>query len=158
MNPPKNFYFNKLLKAAEGVCKQHDIVLNFDGYDDLIAKLQNFNFNNSSEAWEIAKECNAWCEYIGDIKAVIKQELANAETDKKAIISKVSTEKDPSKVANGERLANSCEDVVAIRKQRNTFEALYEMLDDKLQFLIQSHYFARATCEWSNKCSTQENR
>lgn len=149
MIPPKNKYFEQLLKAAEKTCAEQGIILDFTGYDDLIEKLKNFKIDDTKMAWQIAQECNAWCEYIGDIKAVIKRELADAETDKKSVISKASTAADSVKVANGERLANGNAEVVSIRKKRNMLEALYDMLEDKLNFLIQSHYFARLTCEWS---------
>lgn len=158
MNPPKNIYFEQLLKNVEKPCKERGIILDFTGYDDLVERLKNFTIDNLNEAWEISKECNAWCEYFGDIKAIIQQELANIEADKKSIISASSVKADSAKVANGERLANSDPEVVAIRKKRNSFEALLGLLEDKLQFLIQSHYFARSTCDWSQKCLTEKNK
>ena len=152
MNPPKNKYFNYVIDTAAQLLP--DIPLDFTGYDELIDELKTFEFSDTNRAWEISQKCNAWCEYISDIKAVIHQKLADAETDKKVIISLASSKADDKKVANGDRLANKDPDVVKIRKYRNFLEALLQLLEDKHQFLIQSHYFTKMTCDWSLKCTS----
>lgn len=156
MNPPKNKYFDQMIKMANeanlGLC------FDFTGYEQLVDQLKNFKLADTESAWEISQQCNAWCEYIADLKALVQQKLADAETDKKLIIAEASAKADDKKVANGDRLANKDSNVVQIRKYRNFLEALLQLLEDKHQFLIQSHYFARMTCDWSVKCLTNTNK
>ena len=151
MQPPVNKYFTSMIERSKDVCQKYGIYIDFQGYDDLIEKLKNLKFGDFEKAWELSKECNAWCEYIGDCKSSVNMALLNAETDKKSIVSAVSSKADKNKVANGERLANADKDVVNIRKERNQLEALLKLLEDKQQFLIQSHYFARLTCNWTQE-------
>lgn len=156
MNPPKNKYFNYMIKTGTELLP--DVSLDFTGYDELIESLKQFNYSDTASAWEISQQCNAWCEYIADLKAIIHQKLADAETDKKVVISIASSKADDKKVANGDRLANKEPEVVKIRKYRNFLEALLQLLEDKHQFLIQSHYFTRMTCDWSTKCTNNTNK
>lgn len=156
MNPPKNQYFNYMIETANSL--DLGFSLDFTGYEALIESLKSFKYEDTKRAWEISQECNAWCEYIADLKAIIQQKLADAETDKKEIIADASSRADDKKVANGDRLANKDPEVVKIRKYRNFLEALLQLLEDKHQFLVQSHYFTRMTCEWSTRCSTNGSK
>lgn len=146
-------YFMLLVNTVSDIFEAEGIHLNFEGYEDTVENYRNLKYNDFNRSWELAQELNAWSEYIASIRSNTRKMLQDAETDKMSTIATASVLADGAKVANGDRLANKDENVIAIRRKRNAIEAFCEELDAKIAFLERAHYFCKTTCEWQHKAS-----
>ena len=144
-------YFDFLVLSVADIFREHAPELNFEGYEATIETYRNLKFDDFAQAWELAQELNAWSEYLASIRSNARKMLQDTETDKMSVLATASILADSAKVANGDRLANKDEAVVAIRRKRNAIEAFCEELDAKMNFLERAHYFCKTTCDWQQK-------
>lgn len=159
-NPPKlpltinqkaTSYFDFLISSVSETFREYGMELRFDGYEKTIDEYSELKHNDFEKAWKLAQELNAWSEYISSIRSNARKMLQDAETEKLSVIASASILADNAKVANGDRLANKDEKVIAIRRHRNAIEAFVEELDAKISFLERAHYFCKTTCDWQQK-------
>lgn len=146
-------YFDLLVEQVTPFFKENGIELDFSGYRELERIFGSLKMEDAESSWELARRANAWSEYFSDLKNLTKKYLADTEAEKLKIFAIASTTADVEKVANGNRLADKDENVVAIRRIRNGLEAFYEALEAKVEYLERMHYFCKSTCEWGAKAS-----
>jgi len=149
-------YFVFLINSVVGVFRENGIELNFDGYEQTIENYRNLKHDDFNGAWALAQELNAWTEYIASIRSNARKMLQDSETEKMSTIATASILADNAKVANGDRLANKDEAVIAIRRKRNAIEAFCDELDAKIAFLERAHYFCKTTCDWQQKAAQSQ--
>lgn len=159
-NPPKfplkingkeTTYFDFLVNSVLEIFTEQGMDLRFDGYDETIAAYRELKHDDFTGAWNLAQELNAWSEYMSSIRSNARKLLQDAETEKLSTVATASVLADNAKVANGDRLANKDESVIAIRRRRNSIEAFVDELDAKISFLERAHYFCKTTCEWQQR-------
>ena len=144
-------YFESLIEVVRPIFESEGIALNFQGYNELIKDLNSLESEEFDKSWRLARETNAWSEYISDLLGNAKRVLKNAESEKIATLAKASNDADKDKVSNGDRLASKDDRVIAIRIKRNNLEAFVWTLTAKIDFLNRSHYFCKTTCGWTKK-------
>ena len=148
----KKSYFEKLCEMSQKHLKE--VVLNFDGYEDTVQKYRELKEDDISMAWELTKELNAWSEYFSDISSIIQKKYLDAETDKIEVQSVKSIEHGEKSVSAGDRFANTSQEVINARKERNILKSLYDELSLKIKFLERAYYHCKSTCEWANRLET----
>ena len=153
INQKEMTYFDFLVNSVKDIFLEHGLELRFDGYDETIQTYKELKRNDLDGAWKLAQELNAWSEYLSSIRSNARKMLQDTETEKLSIIATASILADNSKVANGDRLANKDEAVIAVRRRRNAIEAFADELDAKISFLERAHYFCKTTCEWHHKAN-----
>lgn len=148
--PPKNpfkekqsTYFIELVNTVKDDFKRNGIDLNFRGYIETIEEYQNLDYRNKDQVWRVSKSLNSWSEYMSDLKGETKKLFLDAETDKITQIAIASIKYDPKNNSNGKRGADMNEDVIKARKTRNSFDAFYEELDNKVEFLKRAFHHAK---------------
>lgn len=163
MRPPKlpienkENYFNKLI---EEVKNYFPFELNFSGFNETVEEYENLDSTDYKKSWELSRDLNVWGEYFSELKSVTEKLYLDAETDKKKIFAEASINKDVTKVANGDRLANKDDSVIKIRKKRNALKAFSLALESKIDFCYRIHHHCKATCNWIkiyNDRSTKTN-
>lgn len=152
-NPQGQTYFDFLVSSVSDIFMEYGLELRFDGYDQTIESYTQLKHDDFTNAWNLAQELNAWSEYMASIRSNARKMLQDTETEKLSTIATASILADNTKVANGDRLANKDEAVIAVRRKRNAIEAFVEELDSKISFLERAHYFCKTTCEWQQRMS-----
>ena len=144
-------YLTKLAEISEPYLKEYGITLNLKGYEDTCQKYFLMTPDENELAWELAKELNAWGQYIGNYANLIQDLFLDAETDKLSVMSQKSIEFSEKTVASGDRYANTQKEVIAARKKRNALKALYDALQAETEFLERGYYSCKSTAEWALK-------
>ena len=146
-------YFELLVLWTNDILKVNGIQLNFKGYKETIDEYRKLNETNYEKAWQLARDLNAWSEYFSDTANLIQKLYLDADTDRIERTAAISSQCDEKVVANGYRLANQNQEVVAIRRRKNTLQAFYEELKAKVKFLERAHFHCKSTAAAKNRFS-----
>lgn len=140
-------YFDRLIEDVAPIFKLYQVELDFEGYDELKALYESCDPDDAHTLWHLAKAFNTWEDYFIECLAVTQKLLLDAETTKKEVQAKKSIELDPVKVANGDRLADRSEELVAMRKNRNAFQSMYDFLRNKQKSSQNGYYLCKKAYE-----------
>lgn len=141
-------YFDRLVEDVSPVFeKTANIKLDFTGYHELMESYKKLNPSDPYQAWYLAQAFSQWEDYFVGCLGMTQKFLLDSETTKKETYSRVSLGADKEKVNNGKRIADMTPDVVAVRRNRNAYEAFYEALKNKIKFLQNAHFMAKKTWE-----------
>ena len=140
-------YFDRLIEDVAPIFKLHQIDLDFAGYDELKDLYESCDPDDAHTLWHLAKAFNTWEDYFIECLAVTQKLLLDAETTKKEVQATKSIELDPVKVANGDRLADRSEELVTMRKNRNAFQAVYDLLRNKQKSAQNGYYLCKKAYE-----------
>ena len=148
--PPQNpvkgqfTYFDVLCAKAQKVIPE--VVLAFDGYDELLEKYIATSDLDAHANFELAKSFLVWLDYISNTANLIQNEYLDAETDKIQVMSQKSIDSGEKNVASGDRKANTDPDVIMARKKRNALKALYDALVARQDFCEKAFYQCKYNC------------
>ena len=144
-------YFQMLCMLAKPYLDEDGISLNFEGYSNTIEEYTNLSDFELEKAWGLAKDLNAWSEYLSDVANLIQKMYLDSETAKLAKQAESSILNDATKVANGDRLSNKDEVVIRSRKKRNALKSFYDELTGKIDFLNRAYYHCKSTYDLSKR-------
>ena len=140
-------YFDRLIEDVAPIFKLYNVELDFAGYDELKDLYESCDPEDSHTLWHLAKAFNTWEDYFIECLSVTQKLLLDAETTKKEVQANKSIELDPVKVANGDRLADRSEELVAMRKNRNAFQSVYDLLKNKQKSAQNGYYLCKKAYE-----------
>lgn len=140
-------YFDRLIEDVAPIFKLYNVELDFSGYDELKDLYESCDSDDSHTLWHLAKAFNTWEDYFIECLSVTQKLLLDAETTKKEVQANKSIELDPVKVANGDRLADRSEELVTMRKNRNAFQAVYDLLKNKQKSAQNGYYLCKKAYE-----------
>lgn len=150
-------YFEFLLLKASDIMKKDGIRINVKGYKETVDEYKTLEENDLEKMWILAKDLNAWSEYLSGLCNLIQKYYLDSETKKAEVLSIVSINSDQERVTNGKRLADQHKDVILVRQQRNTLQAFYNELEAKVKFLERAHYHCKTTYDNSIKRQISDN-
>jgi hypothetical protein len=136
-------YFELLCYEAQ---KYLPYKLDFDGYEDLVARYRLLSDLDTAANFEMAKEFVTWLEYFSNVANFVQKEFLDAETDKLQIFSAKSIDASDKSVASGDRKANTEPEVIAARKKRNALKSLYDALCSHQDFCEKVFYQCKYNC------------
>ena len=144
-------YLGKLAEISEPYLKEYGISLNLSGYTETCQRYFSLTPDETEKAWELARELNAWSQYIANYANLIQDLFLDAETEKISVVSQKSIDFSEKTVASGDRYANTQKEVIAARKKRNALKALYDAMVAETEFLERGYYSCKSTAEWPLK-------
>lgn len=144
-------YLSKLAEISHSYLKEYGICLNLQGYDETCERYFSLKQDELNVAWELAKELNAWSQYISNYANLIQDLYLDAETEKLSVQSEKSIEYSDKTVSSGDRYANTQKEVIQARKKRNALKALYDCMCSEVAFLERGYYSCKSTAEWGQK-------
>lgn len=140
-------YFDRLIEDVAPIFKLYQVDLDFAGYDELKDLYEACDPTDAHTLWQLAKAFNTWEDYFIECLSVTQKLLLDAETTKKEVQATKSIELDPVKVANGDRLADRSSELVTMRKNRNAFQAVYDLLKNKQKSAQNGYYLCKKAYE-----------
>lgn len=140
-------YFDRLIEDVAPIFNLYQVELDFSGYDELKDLYESCDPDDAHTLWHLAKAFNTWEDYFIECLSVTQKLLLDAETTKKEVQANKSIELDPAKVANGDRLADRSEELVTMRKNRNAFQAVYDLLKNKQKSAQNGYYLCKKAYE-----------
>lgn len=150
-------YFEFLVLKASEIMKKDGIRINIKGYKETVEEYRALEENNLEKMWILAKDLNAWSEYLSGLCNLIQKYYLDSETKKAEVLSIVSINSDQERVTNGKRIADQHKDVILVRQQRNTLQSFYNELEAKVKFLERAHYHCKTTYDNSIKRQINDN-
>lgn len=144
-------YLEKLAEISEPYLQEYDIALNLSGYAETCQRYFSLKLDEVEKAWELARELNAWSQYIANYANLIQDLFLDAETEKLSVMSQKSIDFSEKTVASGDRYANTQNEVINARKKRNALKALYDAMVAETEFLERGYYSCKSTAEWPAK-------
>ena len=140
-------YFDRLIEDVAPIFNLYQVDLDFAGYDELKELYEACDPTDAHTLWQLAKAFNTWEDYFIECLSVTQKLLLDAETTKKEVQATKSIELDPVKVANGDRLADRSSELVTMRKNRNAFQAVYDLLKNKQKSAQNGYYLCKKAYE-----------
>lgn len=150
-------YFEFLVLKANDIMKKDGIKINIKGYKETVEEYKSLQENDLEKMWTLAKDLNAWSEYLSGLCNLIQKYYLDSETKKAEVLSIVSINADQERVTNGKRLADQHKDVILVRQHRNTLQSFYNELEAKVKFLERAHYHCKTTYDNSIKRQISDN-
>lgn len=141
-------YFDITIENIANYFGADSINIDLSGFKETVIEYGNLTFNNAEELLILSRDFNMWGDYFSDLKSLTEKMYLNAETEKKKEFASASVSEDAGKVANGDRLANKSNDVVAIRKKRNELKAFLTALEAKIDFCYKAHHHCKDILKW----------
>lgn len=117
--------------------------IDFTGYEDTVNKSLQLKHGDVEAAYEVMTELNVWTDYLSSIIGLIEKFYLDGKAEKSYIEGITSISADRINASNGNRIANASEQVRAIRRKRNTFQAFYNTLLLKNEFIERAHNQAK---------------
>ena len=139
------------LLSSEGLLEKDGLKLNIKGYTETVEEYKNLEENNLDAVWQLAKDLNAWSDYLSSMANLIQKYYLDSETEKAQMLSVVSINADHERVSNGKRIADQDKKVVSVRKKRNVLQSYYNELESKVKFLERAHYHCKSTYDSAMK-------